>query len=213
MPICRPQEFVELVRPLVEGGDVSALAAAVGARWSSKDICPLLFDDEKETRQVASVVLGLVGDRGCVGCLARALHDPCPCVAEFAEHALWSVWFRLGAPCAAEAFSKGAGLLCADKPEQALACFKRAIAADSSFAEAYNQAAICMCMLGRYEQCLAFCDQAIERMPVHFGAVAGKGHALVHLQRVREGVQAYREAVQINPQMSAIKAAIKKYEC
>ncbi len=195
---------MEVVKPLLAEGSATALAEAVNARWTSQEICPLLQDCQSCTRKLAAMTLAMVGDRGCVGCLAKALHDPDEQVAELAEHGLWGVWFRLGNDAALLAFREGVELMEQEAYEPAVLALRRSIAADPTFAEAQNQCALACYGMEDYETAIAHSDRAVALMPVHFGAIAGRGHCLAELGRCREAFTAYRHAVQINPRLTEI---------
>src|SRR5690606_35302548 len=100
-------EFLAVVCPALAAGEPQALADEVLKRWTPRQICRLLVDPEVDVRRVAAIVLGLIGDQTCVGCLARALHDADASVNEMAEHGLWSIWFRSGKSAAVSALAAG----------------------------------------------------------------------------------------------------------
>lgn len=207
-----PDQFLYFVRHPLARGDATALAQAVLARWKPAELCPLLSCPDVDVRRVAAVVLGLVGGRSCVDCLAQALHDPDHQVNQMAEHGLWAIWFRLGDPQAAKPFQEGVTLLAAESYAGAIRRFERAIAVDPSFAEAYNQCAIAHFLLGQWQASLEDARMAVERMPVHFGAMAGMGHCYAHLGDLNQALACYRRALAINPQMHAIAQAVERLQ-
>jgi tetratricopeptide (TPR) repeat protein len=86
--------------------------------------------------------------------------------------------------------------------------FTRATELDPTFAEAYNQRAITKYLNERYEESIADCREAVERMPCHFGALAGLGHCHAHQGRLAEAVACYERALEINPHLDGIREAI-----
>lgn len=207
-----PDDFLLAVRPALQAGDAAALAQLVRKRWTLRELCSLLTSPNVDVRRVVAVTLGLVGDRAVVDCLAKALHDPDEKVNQMAEHGLWSIWFRLGKPQSTPAFRKGVALLSAECYHDALDQFTEVIAIDPEFAEAYNQCAIAHFFVGNWQQSTHNCQQALRRMPMHFGAIAGMGHNYTHLGELDMALKCYRKALAINPRMPAVAGAIRKLE-
>jgi tetratricopeptide (TPR) repeat protein len=78
------------------------------------------------------------------------------------------------------------------------------IQAAPEFAEGYNQRAIAYFMLEEWENSIDDCEEAIELNPCHFGAFAGMGHCYLRLGYLREAMDAYQQALKINPNLYAI---------
>jgi tetratricopeptide (TPR) repeat protein len=206
------QQFLAIAEPALAGGRASELAEAVSSRWTPAELCPLLQHGEVDVRRVAAVTLGLIGDRSVIDCLARALHDKDPQVNEMAEHGLWSIWFRLCSVEAAEPFQRGLGCLEAERYDQAIAPLREAQQFDPDFAEAYNQCAIAHFFRGELDEAIDDCHAAIERMPCHFGAMAGLGHCYTQLDRLDEALACYHRTFAIHPRMGGIRQAIDRIE-
>ena len=206
------REFLDLVRQPLEAGDAVALADQVLARWQAKDICTLLDSEHLDVRRVASVTLGLIGDRSCIGPLSQALHDEDEQVNHMAEHGLWAIWFRDGKAEAMQPFRDGVALIGSEAYDDAVTQFEIAVDIDPDFAEAYNQRSIARFFLGQWKQALADCQETARRMPVHFGAISGMGHCYAHLCQLHDALKAYRRAVAINPRMTAICNAIERLD-
>ena len=203
-------EFLRVVRPALEAADAGMLAQAVRVRWRPGEICRLLRHPETDVRRVAAVTLGMMGDRNAVNCLVRSLRDEDALVNQMAEHALWSIWFRLCEPRAVQPFREGTTLLAGEKYKQAIEKFREAAALDPSFAEAYNQSGIAHYFVGEWEHTIHDCRRTVELMPGHFGAIAGMGHCHAQLGDLRQALRCYRWALRINPRMEAIAKAITR---
>jgi len=206
-------EFVSVVTPLIAGNDVCALVDSLRDRWTPTQIVSLLQSDDIDARKVAALCLALVGRKCALEPLRRALADPDPLVHQMAEHAMWSIWFRAGSEEANCRLARGAMALekrdfpCARKH------FTRAIELDPDFAEPYNQRAIASYLREEYVDSIADCRLAIERMPCHFGAWAGKGHCHAHLGNIAEAIRCYSQALQINPGLDGIRQAVQELRC
>ena len=203
-----PCAFIEAVQPLLERQDLPGLMSLLKTRWTGDQLRALLNGDHIDARKVALLALGLVGTGCCLPELAKQLQDPDAMVNEMAEHALWAIWFRGGTPEANHQLARGAQALERRDFEHAINHFDRALEASPEFAEAYNQRAIALYLMDRYEESIPYCEQAIERMPCHFGALAGMGHCYAHLDRPREAIEAYERALSVNPHLDCIRQTI-----
>jgi len=205
-------QFLDVVMPPLRSGHASALASAVRARWTQTQVASLLSSKSVDTRRCAALVLGLIGDNAAVGPLSRLLHDDDGQVHQMAEHAMWSIWFR-GCGCdGIEPFERGARSMAHDDYDQAIGAFTQAIECCPQFAEAYNQRAMAWFFRGKYTRSAEDCKRALKLMPAHFGAAAGLGHCLCHLGDLPGALEAYRKAIDINPRMPGIDAAIQRIE-
>ena len=205
-----PVEFVASVQPILEAQDPAALLKLLETRWSCEQITGLLAADCCDVRKVAALALALVGGQRCLKELSRQLKDPDPMVNQMAEHALWSIWFRLGTADANHQLCRGTRALNRGDYDHAISHFNRAIELDPNFSEAYNQRAIVNYLQERYEQSLEDCRRTVERMPCHFGAWSGMGHCHAHLGRLRKAVEAYEKALSINPFLTGIQQVVSE---
>ena len=203
-----PCAFIEAVQPLLERQDLPGLMSLLKTRWTGDQLRGLLNGNHTDAKKVALLALGLVGHGCCLPELAQQLKDPDPMVNEMAEHALWSIWFRLGTPQANHELGRGAQALGRRDFEHAITHFTRAIEDSPKFAEAYNQRAIAHYLQEHWEPSIEDCKVAIELMPFHFGALAGMGHCHAHLGQLRRAIKCYEKALAVNPHLSCIKQAI-----
>jgi tetratricopeptide (TPR) repeat protein len=214
-PPIDPHDFIDAVQPLLESRDLPNLYTLLKTRWKYEQLQGLLGSRHTDARKVALLALGLVAPSCVLPELAKHLKDEDSIVNEMAEHALWSVWFRCGTPEANHQLARGAQALERKDFEHAIVHFDRAAAMCPDFAEAYNQRAIAKYLLERYEESIEDCRRAVERMPFHFGAIAGMGHCHAHLGRCDEAIACYEKALDVNPHLSCVRQAIEqlKGEC
>jgi tetratricopeptide (TPR) repeat protein len=205
-----PADFIDAVQPLLESSDLPALLALLKTRWTYEQLQGLLNSEHLDAKKVALLALGLVAPSCVLPELARHLRDEDSMVNEMAEHALWSVWFRCGTPGANHELARGAQALERKDMEHAIRHFDRAAEMCPDFAEAYNQRAIAKYLLERYEDSIEDCRRAVERMPFHFGALAGMGHCYAHLGNCREAIAHYQKALEVNPHLSCIRKTIQQ---
>jgi len=207
-----PQEFISTLEPSLSQGNVEEALHHVRSRWSAAQILELLKDKSADVRKVAALALALVGDNNAVAPLAVALHDADAMVSQVAEHALWSVWFRLGSARAVQLVKCGNHHLHHGNYVCALEKFTHAIHEDPRFAEAYNQRAIAHYLCDRPEDSIADCKSALALMPQHFGAMSGMGHCHAQLQQWREAKHCYRLALAIHPRLEGIEGSLEEIE-
>ena len=203
-----PDEFIDAVQPLLEKQDSQGLHALLKSRWSCDQIRALIASDHTDAKKVALLAVGLVAEPKCIPDLAKHLRDSDRVINEVAEHAMWLIWFRSGTPQANHELARGAQAIERKDFEHAIMHFDRAIAHCPDFPEPYNQKAIALYLLERYDESIELAKQAVERMPWHFGALAGMGHCYAHLDRPREAVENYEKALAINPHLDCLRQTI-----
>ena len=213
LPMIDPSEFVAIVKPLIAANDVQGMIGSLQLRWSPTQIVSLLKAQDADARKVAALCLALVGRKGALEPLRRALADPDLCVHQMAEHAMWSIWFRSGTDEANCHLVRGAMALEAREFDCACKHFCRAIELDPDFAEPYNQRAIVNYLREQYAESVVDCLRAVERMPSHFGAWAGMGHCQACLGNMDEAIRCYSQALQINPGLDGIRQALEQLRC
>jgi tetratricopeptide (TPR) repeat protein len=168
----------------------------------------MLSHDSLSVRKVASVALGLIGDRRQVSCLVQVLRDHDASLSKMAEHSLWSIWCRAGRTPAQKLFRQGMAVLGTDRAEDALDWFDQALDVDGKFAEVHHQRAIAMDMLERWPEAISSCKKTLELEPNHFGAWATLGHCFALTDQLEEAARCYRRAVDLNPHMNQIAFAL-----
>jgi len=202
------KELIYRLTPALAQGNLSEALQTVMDSWTVPQLIELLSHNSSDIRKIAALALGLVGDREAVGPLARALHDDDAMVTSMAEHALWSIWFRLGNAKATCLLKCGSNHLNHGNYDCAVEKFTQAIESDPEFAEAYNQRAIAHYLSERYDACIADCKATLARMPQHFGAMSGMGHCYAQMQDWAEARHCYSVALAIHPRLEGIQAAL-----
>ncbi|MGN6726574.1 MAG: tetratricopeptide repeat protein [Tepidisphaeraceae bacterium] len=203
-------QFVARVKPSLQAKDWDQLVKTLNAHWTPSQIVTLLTHPEADTRKVAALCAGLVGDHCCLPELTQSLHDTDPMVVEMAEHSMWQIWFRDGTPEANKHLARGAEALNRQDVEPAIEHLDKAIALCPNFAEAYNQRAIAHYLAERFPESIADCRIVVKLMPIHFGAWAGMGHAHLALTEAAEALSAYEHALAINPHLECVAELVQE---
>jgi len=203
------QTFLAALQPALESGDADAVASAA-RQWSPRAICGLLRQDRVEARRLAAMTLSLVGDHSSQACLAAALRDEDDQVADLAEHALWTLWFRLGSADAARLLHDAVNLIEADRSDEALRLLDQASGRDPFFAEVHHQAGLALHLLGRYREAIHRCCFCIRLQPEHFAAIAQLGHGYVQLGDRDRALRCYRRALRIHPRLETVAETVRR---
>lgn len=207
-----PREFIGSLEPSLSSGNFEEAVARVRSRWTPAQVTALLMDKSADVRKVAALSLALVGDGHCVGPLAVTLHDADAMVVQMAEHALWSIWFRMGSPAAVGLVKCGNHHMHHGNYQCAVEKFTQAIHEDQQFAEAYNQRAIALYLSDRLADSIADCKAALALVPQHFGAMSGMGHCHAHLEEWRQARHCYRLALAIHPRLEGIQGSLEQID-
>lgn len=206
------QALMTALCPALASGKLQAALDVVRQHWTPDQLITLLNHAEADIRKLSALALGYIGDRSAIVPLAVALHDSDELVNQMAEHAMWAIWFRLGKPGAICLVKVGSCDLSAGRYECAIEKLTRAIHTDSDFAEAHNQRAIGYYLMERYEESIADCQATLQRMPQHFGAMAGMGHCHANLGQWEAARRCYRLALAINPRLEGIESSLHQVE-
>jgi len=196
---------------MLAGMDLQGLSDLLKTRFTEAQLTSLFHCDNPDARKVAALAFGLIGCKAGMCKLADLLRDKDPMVTQMAEHAMWTIWFRSGVnPEANRELCRGTKAMNRRDFDEAVEHFDKAITADPSFAEAYNQRAIVKYLQERYEESIQDCRLAVERMPHHFGAWAGLGHCHAHLGRLRDAVTCYERVLSIHPSFGGVPQGIEE---
>jgi tetratricopeptide (TPR) repeat protein len=186
---------------------------SVAARYNEASLEKLLGVGDAEVRRASVLALGLIGSMNVNAALAVRLHDDDLAVSELAADALWSVWFRAGAPEHNRELQRLMQLeLVAADAGAILAGFDSLIRKASRFAEAYNQRAIVHFRRGDLARSIADCDRALRLNPYHFGAASGMAQCFMKQKKFRAALRNYRRALRIHPRLDGVRQAIESLE-
>jgi len=115
-------------------------------------------------------------------------------------------------------YNRGLSLLGARRPDEALACFDRILAAYPHVVEVLSARAIALAELGQYSEALATCERAIAIRPDYVDAHYNKALFLQRLGRNDEALQASQYVLALAPthlngltNCSALLSALGRY--
>jgi len=129
-------------------------------------------------------------------------------VTEIVEK-IWVVWTEINDQAAHGEMLQGVNAMAQQEFDAALAFFDEVIAKFPGFAEAWNKRATVFYLMGRFEESLKDVHMTLDLEPRHFGALSGQG--LIHMATgdTRHAIEAFEQALEINPHMPIVRMRIK----
>ncbi|MGB5961062.1 MAG: tetratricopeptide repeat protein [Coleofasciculaceae cyanobacterium] len=131
--------------------------------------------------------------------LLAALKNPDEDIRNQATAELWYIWFHQKGRYGMELLERCQVMLQVGNVTQAETLLTELVRDQPDFAEAWNRRAVLYYTLGQYEKSRDDCQQVIKLNPVHFGALHGLGLCHAALENYREAIQAFRQALSIQP--------------
>ena len=189
-------------------GDAEKLKQLLTDNYSEDNLVTYLHSKDPLLGRAAGFALRLIGTSKVIPALVEALKNRDRGIRYNAEYALWAIWSHSGNDSVDAMLEDGKNLLKNEAYQEAVEQFTSVIKAAPSFAEGYNQRAIAYFMLEEWSKAVRDCKQTISLNPDHFGAFAGMGHVYVRLGKIDEAIEAYKQALVINPSLIAIAEAL-----
>ncbi len=201
--------FSELAAQMFKNAaDEESLKELLTSKYPEDDLVNYLQSEDPFVGRAAATALGLIGSMEVVPALVENLKNNDLRACLNSEIALWNVWSRSGDESVDKMLKAGKRSLKNENFSEAVQHFTAVIQASPNFAEGYNQRAIAYFMLEEWEIALADCKQTIKLNPHHFGALAGMGHVYLRLGKIGEAVDAYKQALIINPNLVSIAESL-----
>lgn len=131
--------------------------------------------------------------------LLADLKQPDAAVRDRASSALWHLWFHQKGVYGAQQLVQAESLLQTGKADQAERLLSDMIQAQPDFTEAWNRRAVFHYIQGHHWRAIADCQKAIQLAPYHFGALHGLGLCHSAVGNYTAAIQAFRQALEIQP--------------
>jgi len=132
--------------------------------------------------------------------------------AKAVEQSIWRLWTRSGSPTDDLLLEQATKSMNARQFDRALDILDAIVEHSPDFSEAWNKRATVNYVVGRLDQSLADIDKVLALEPRHFGALSGLGMIRRDKGDERGALEAFREALAINPYMSNVQEAVKALE-
>ncbi|MBP3958858.1 tetratricopeptide repeat protein [Gemmata sp. G18] len=179
-------------------GALRAFRDAARAHYTEGTLQRILATGAVTARRAAARAIGLTGTAESVPATAVALRDEDPLVRHFATDSLWELWFRAGTEEQTQRLQEATREPDAAKARAELESLLREA---PGFAEVHNQRAIWFFKRGEFARAAEDCETVLRLNPHHFGAAAGMGQCFLKLNRPRAALRAFRQALEINPNL------------
>lgn len=118
-------------------------------------------------------------------------------------------WARSGSDTADLLMSRAQTAMRDKNLELAIELLDRIVSLDPDWAEAWNQRANALFIAGDPIRSIIDIGEALKREPRHFGAMMGLGAILRQQGDDKRAMVAYRRALEIYPQLEAVKDAVQ----
>lgn len=206
------RHFVELLRPILEAGDLELLAGHIHREWPNSKLRQLLFSGCEDAVKVSLFCLSLSGTmEDCPDVIGLLKHRD-PFIRNLAENTMWSIWFRAGGPHANCRLRRAVHLVAEAGLSEAGRSLGRLIDEYPEFAEAYHQHAIVCFLLGRYARARRDLIETLRRNPMHFAALAGLGHCYAGEGKWAKALSWYKRAARLHPTAEGLSEAIDELD-
>jgi tetratricopeptide (TPR) repeat protein len=186
--------------------------AAVSGRYSNETLKRLASAGNRVLRRAAILALGFLGNYDANEVVGRALRDRDRAVRLLAEHGLRQIWFRAGNAYHYQALNALVRLNDNGHYHEAIEQCRELLAEAPRLAEAWNQRAIAEFSLFDYEESALNCQRALELNPYHYNAAMGLGHCYLQMEQPVLALEAFKDALRINPSLECVRSQIRQLE-
>lgn len=135
-----------------------------------------------------------------------------PAEASLIENEIWRRWLQSGSPTVDLMVARGTDALKSQDYAVALDLFSVAIELAPDYAESWNKRATLYYIIDDYDAAIADVSQVLAREPRHWAALMGLAVMMDALDRKAPALSAYRQALEINPQLEDARQAVKRLE-
>ncbi|NEQ98460.1 MAG: tetratricopeptide repeat protein [Cyanothece sp. SIO2G6] len=138
-------------------------------------------------------------DEITIGTLLDALKHPSETTREQATQSLWQSWFGQKGDWGLTMLNQSQSAIESGDLDRAEIILSDLVRSQPDFAEAWNRRAVLHYVQENYAAALVDCNQTINLVPYHFGALHGLGLCHLALENYREAIQSFRRALEIQP--------------
>jgi tetratricopeptide (TPR) repeat protein len=203
------REFVEVVRPMMQRGDISAFLKYLREFWPAERLRGLLSCGHEHAVYAALASLNFVGTMADCPAVAALLHDDDGMTADLAEHVLWAIWFREGGNLN-ESLAHAVRLISQGDLAAAVNRITEVLSVRPDYAEAYHQLSLVCFLRGDYRQAILNCRATLLLNPWHFGAMSILGHCHAAAGHLDQAYLAYQRALQLHPRLQGVRQALRQ---
>ncbi len=119
--------------------------------------------------------------------------------AEMLQDAIWEAWLDAESPSVNLMMERSLVALDGDDMPTALSLLNAIVDLRPDYAEGWNKRATLFFLMEDYDQSMADIQKTLELEPRHFGALTGLSSILSAYGEYEKALEAYQEALKINP--------------
>ena len=208
-PLVRTTRLAMAYRRYLGSTNSPRYAAEVNEFYSVSTLTTLLSRGDLELRRAAALALGMLGDRGSIEPLGRALSDPDRGVRLAADDSFRALLIRDAAPLHHQQLLKVMHLN--DGGEFAGALAPCMILADHAplYAEAHHQLAVCWHGLENFSQAESAYIACLWRCRYHYPAWLGLARCRLVLGESEGAIEALKRCCEICPDMESARLQMR----
>ncbi|MDF3813534.1 MULTISPECIES: tetratricopeptide repeat protein [Rhodopseudomonas] len=129
--------------------------------------------------------------------------------AKHVEAKIWALWTRTSSDTTALLMLRAKTAMAAKQMDIALQLLDAVIKLKPDYVEAWNRRATVYYLQNDYTHSLEDIEQVLVREPRHFGALAGLGMIMRELGDDKRALDAFRQALAINPHLDKVPELVK----
>jgi tetratricopeptide (TPR) repeat protein len=129
--------------------------------------------------------------------------------AKHVEARIWALWLRTPSDTAALLMMRAKVAMDAQQTDVAMKLLDAVIKLRPDYVEAWNRRATLYYLKNDYAHSLEDIEQVLVREPRHFGALAGLGMIMQDLGEEKRALDAFRQALAINPHLEKVPELVK----
>jgi tetratricopeptide (TPR) repeat protein len=124
------------------------------------------------------------------------------------ENQIVSIWMASGDPKIDQAMEWAVNAMDLGAFDLALNYLNNIVVTKPTYVEGWNKRATLYYVIGHYEESLSDIAETLKLEPRHFGAIAGKGMVMMRLGETQKAIDAFKEALAIDPQLTQIQLQV-----
>jgi len=129
--------------------------------------------------------------------------------AKHVEARIWAMWLQTPSDTAALLMMRAKAAMDAQQTDVAMKLLDAVIKLRPDYVEAWNRRATLYYLKNDYAHSLEDIEQVLVREPRHFGALAGLGMIMQDLGEEKRALDAFRQALAINPHLEKVPELVK----
>jgi tetratricopeptide (TPR) repeat protein len=188
--------------------NLGRFAARVAKRYEIGTLERLSVAGDRMARRAAVLVLGQLADYGSNAVLGRALQDVDRGVRMLAENCIRMLWCRDGTDAQRRQLEAVITLNSERRFQDAIGEATKLLTQVPSLAEAWNQRALALFSMGRLDESIHDCTQALEINPYHYGAATGMAQCYLQCNNRTRALECFHRALRLNSNLEGVRAHV-----